>query len=97
LKFDLHRKPALLAIAAAVIALPAGAYIVGTLNGTDPAPQVSSSASAATPPAIPALVVEPKPPSPLVHTVEIENGDNLMDVLVKAGAERADAYTAIQS
>ncbi|MGB0571685.1 MAG: M23 family metallopeptidase [Alphaproteobacteria bacterium] len=97
MKFDLHKKPALLAIVAVVIVLPAGAYLLGALKGTDPAPQVSSTASAATPPAIPALVVEPKPPSPLVHTVEIENGDNLMDVLVKAGAERADAYTAIQS
>lgn len=97
MKFDLRNKPALLAIAAAVFVLPAGAYIVGSLNGTDPAPQVSTSASAATPPAIPEPVAEPEPPGPLVHTVEIENGDNLMDVLVKAGAERADAHTAIQS
>jgi murein DD-endopeptidase MepM/ murein hydrolase activator NlpD len=97
LKFDLRKKPALLAITAAVIVLPAAAFIVGTVSGTDPVPQVSTSAAAATPPAIPALVVEPEPPGPLVHTVEIENGDNLMEVLVKAGAERADAYTAIQS
>ncbi len=97
MKFDLRKKPGLLAIAAAVIVLPAVAYLAGALNGTEPAPQMSTTASAATPPAIPALAVEPEPPGPLVHTVEIENGDNLMDVLVKAGAERADAHTAIQS
>ncbi|MDA0787751.1 MAG: peptidoglycan DD-metalloendopeptidase family protein [Proteobacteria bacterium] len=97
MKFDLRNKPALLAIAAAVIALPAIALVAGAFNETDPVPQVSTAEAPATPPAIPALVQEPELPQPLVHTVEIENGDNLMDVLVKAGAERADAHTAIQS
>lgn len=97
MKFDLRKKPALLVIGAAVIVIPAIAFLAGSFNGTDAVPQVSTTASAATPPAIPALVVEPEPLGPLVHTVEIESGDNLMEVLVNAGAERADAHTAIQS
>jgi murein DD-endopeptidase MepM/ murein hydrolase activator NlpD len=97
LRIDLRKKPVLFALAAVVIALPAFAFVLGARVGTDTPPQVTSPAAAATPPAIPAPVREPEPPQPLVHTVEIENGDNLMDVLIKAGAERAEAHTAIQS
>ncbi len=97
MRIDLRKKPVLFALAAVVIALPAFAFVLGARVGTDTPPQVTSPAAAATPPAIPALVREPEPPEPLVHTVEIENGDNLMDVLIKAGAERAEAHTAIQS
>jgi murein DD-endopeptidase MepM/ murein hydrolase activator NlpD len=97
LRFDPRKKPGLFAIAAAVVVLPLGAFLAGSVIGTDSAPQVSTSAAAATPPPIPALVKAPEPPQPLVQTVEIENGDNLMDVLIKAGAERAEAHTAIQS
>lgn len=95
MRIDLRKKPVLFALAAVVIALPAFAFVLGARVGTDTPPQVTSPAAAATPPAIP--VREPEPPQPLVHTVEIENGDNLMDVLIKAGAERAEAHTAIQS
>ncbi len=97
MRIDLRKKLVLFALAAVVIALPAFAFVLGARVGTDTPPQVTSPAAAATPPAIPAHVREPKPPQPLVHTVEIENGDNLMDVLIKAGAERAEAHTAIQS
>ncbi len=97
MRIDLRKKPVLFALAAVVIALPAFAFVLGARVGTDTPPQVTSPAAAATPPAIPAPVREPEPPQPLVHTVEIENGDNLMDVLIKAGAERAEAHTAIQS
>ncbi len=97
MRIDLRKKLVLFALAAVVIALPAFAFVLGARVGTDTPPQVTSPAAAATPPAIPAQVREPKPPQPLVHTVEIENGDNLMDVLIKAGAERAEAHTAIQS
>ena len=97
MRFDPRKNPTIFVIAASVIALPLVAFLAGSVIGTDPAPQVPTSAAAATPPAIPALVREPEPPLPLVQTVEIENGDNLMDVLIKAGAERAEAHTAIQS
>lgn len=97
MRFDPRKKPALFVIAAAAIALPLAAFLAGSVIGTAPVPQVSTSAAAATPPAIPSLVKEPEPLQPLVQTVEIENGDNLMEVLVKAGAERAEAHTAIQS
>ncbi len=97
MRIDLRKKLVLFALAAVVIALPAFAFVLGARVGTDTPPQVTSPAAAATPPAIPAPVREPEPPQPLVHTVEIENGDNLMDVLIKAGAERAEAHTAIQS
>lgn len=96
LRFDPRRKPVLFAIAAAVVVLPVGAFLAGSVIGTSPTPQVSTAASAATPP-LPPVVKEPEPPLPLVQTVQIENGDNLMDVLIKAGAERAEAHTAIQS
>lgn len=97
MRLDPRKKPVLFAAAAAVVALPLAAFLAGSVIGTDPAPQVSTPAAAATPPALPAPAREPEPPQPLVQTVEIENGDNLMDVLIRAGAERAEAYTAIQS
>ena len=96
MRFDPRKKPALIVIAAAVVALPLIAYLAGSVTGTNPAPQISAPASAAAPP-IATVVKEPEPLLPLVQTVEIENGDNLMDVLIKAGAERAEAHTAIQS
>tara|TARA_R110002110_G_scaffold85816_2_gene223558 strand:+ start:147279 stop:148601 length:1323 start_codon:yes stop_codon:yes gene_type:complete len=84
-------------IAGAAIVIPIVAFVASSFVRTEGTPQVSTRASAATPPAIPTVVKEPEPPAPLIRTVEIENGDNLMDVLVKAGAERTDAYTAIES
>tara|TARA_A100001037_G_scaffold298918_2_gene323528 strand:+ start:138 stop:1490 length:1353 start_codon:yes stop_codon:yes gene_type:complete len=97
LRFDVRKKPALFAIAAVVVALPVVAFMAGLLVGTDTQPQVAASATAAKPQAIPTRVREPEYPTPQVRTVEIENGDKLMEVLIKAGAERADAHKAIQS
>lgn len=99
---DLRKKPALLAIAAIMIALPVIALVAGSIVGNEAPPAATTPAAAATPPVLPAPVLpepvrEPESPQPLVRTVEIANGDNLMDVLVDAGAARAEAHTAIQS
>ena len=106
MKFDLRKKPARLALAAAVVMVPLLAFVAGSRFGTDGPTQVATPAAAATPPVVPAIIKAPvvpaiikapELPQPLVRTLQIENGDNLVDVLIKAGAERTDAYTVIES
>lgn len=41
--------------------------------------------------------VDRQPPAPIIRVVAVESGDNLMGVLLRAGAERTVAYAAIQS
>ena len=41
--------------------------------------------------------VDHQPPAPITRVVAVESGDNLMGVLLRAGAERTVAYAAIQS
>lgn len=97
--FDLRRKPVLAGIVAVAVLLPALAYVAGGIIGSDPEPEEPTRAET-TPPAPapePVVVAKPEPPKPIVRTVAIENGDNLMDVLVNAGAERTEAHVAIQS
>ncbi len=40
---------------------------------------------------------EPAPPMPITTAVEVKSGDSLMQVLTKAGIERQQAYSAIES
>jgi murein DD-endopeptidase MepM/ murein hydrolase activator NlpD len=40
---------------------------------------------------------ESQPPAPITRVVAVESGDNLMGVLIRAGAERTIAHAAIQS
>ncbi|MBS29002.1 MAG: peptidase M23 [Alphaproteobacteria bacterium] len=99
--FDLRRKPGLAGIVAVVLLLPALAYVAGAIvgNGTerDAPAQVETTAAPPAPAPEPVIVAKLEPPKPIVRTMAIENGDNLMDVLVNAGAERAEAHVAIQS
>lgn len=99
--FDPRKRPVLAAIVAAVILLPALAYIAGAIIGGEPSadapPPLAEAPSTPDPAPVVTAVAEPEPPKPVVRTVQIENGDNLMEVLVKAGAERAEAHVAIQS
>ena len=90
----------LIVAGAVVLLLPALAYLIGTpsvpQNGSvsTTAEPASSDANSA------AVSVEheaQKAPEPRVEHVEIESGDNLMEVLMRAGAERFDAHVAIQS
>ncbi|MBN43106.1 MAG: peptidase M23 [Alphaproteobacteria bacterium] len=87
----------LLAIAAAAIALPVVAFTIGSLVGSNNKVQVTTPASTSTSPAISAVAPKPGFPKLRVHKVKIENGDSLIDVLIRAGAERADAHSAVQS
>lgn len=88
---------------AVIVLLPAIAYFIGATS--DPRDNAvvafveteSAPTLAATEPPAPQVIEAPKAPEPRVELVEIESGDNLMDVLVSAGAERFDAHVAIQS
>jgi murein DD-endopeptidase MepM/ murein hydrolase activator NlpD len=88
---------------AVIVLLPVLAYLIGTADApdTDTTATVIESEATTTPDTIAAPVVlaieEPAAPEPRVERVEIESGDNLMDVLVRVGAERFDAHVAIQS
>jgi murein DD-endopeptidase MepM/ murein hydrolase activator NlpD len=101
-KLDVRAKRITVAAAAAAVALPVGAYVAGLLVGAPDAPEIVSESVAATPPIVPepevaAAPAEPEPPQPVVRLVEISSGDNLMDVLVGAGAERVEAHRAIEA
>lgn len=103
LQVEKFRKSHVIVAGAVLVLLPAIAYLIGIT----PAPQddtrtatVETEAtltSDADIPPVPQEIAEPKAPEPRIELVEIESGDNLMDVLVRAGAERFDAHVAIQS
>lgn len=103
-KFGWLLKPRSIAIVGTLaVAIPAAAFIGGFLAGQ----------KAAGPPAdvdgqIDALAqlqstakweaeADRQPPVPITRLVAVESGDNLMGVLLRAGAERTAAYAAIQS
>ncbi|MFB0922169.1 MAG: hypothetical protein QMB76_01660, partial [Alphaproteobacteria bacterium] len=85
----------LIAAGAAVILLPALAYLAGTASR--PGDETAATPSVANAPVLPVAIAAPKEPEPRVEWVKIKSGDNLMDVLTGAGAERFDAHVAIQS
>ncbi len=103
------RERRLLAIIAALVLVPALAYLAGSLASRDSAKVTTTVAEsnaesvAAETSEVSMIAAEPAPepepeiPQPLVRLVSIQSGDNLMDVLVTAGAERFDAHVAIQS
>jgi len=102
------RERRLLAIIAALVLVPALAYLAGSLANREPGRVVSAPADetatvTATAQTVEESAAEPAPepepeiPQPLIRLVSIESGDNLMSVLVSAGAERFDAHVAIQS
>jgi murein DD-endopeptidase MepM/ murein hydrolase activator NlpD len=96
--FDIRNRRLVMAAAALVVALPVAAYLAGALFGAPHTPEIIPESAAATPPIPPVPVATaPERPQPIMHTVEIASGDNLMDVLVKAGAERFEAHGAIRS
>lgn len=100
--FDVRPKRMVIAAVAAMVALPVAAFVAGIIVGAPDAPEIVSESATATPPIPPepeiaAAPPEPELPRPIVRLVEISNGDNLMDVLVGAGAERIEAHRAIQS
>jgi len=104
IKFGWPLKPRMVAIAGALaVALPAAAFVGGFFDGQ----------GAAVPPGevdtqIDALAhvqstakweaeADRQPPVPITRVVAVGSGDNLMGVLLRAGAERTVAYAAIQS
>ncbi len=97
-------KPRTIVFAVAlVIAAPAAAFVGGFLAGqntavppgdadtlTDGFAQVVTLAKWE-------AETAPQPPAPITRVVAVESGDNLMGVLIRAGAERTVAHAAIQS
>jgi murein DD-endopeptidase MepM/ murein hydrolase activator NlpD len=103
LQVEKLKKSHVVVAGAVLVLLPALAYFIGTTsvpqNDTMVAAVERTSVDAPetiAPPA-PVVVEAPKAPEPRVEIVEIESGDNLMEVLVRVGAERFDAHVAIQS
>jgi murein DD-endopeptidase MepM/ murein hydrolase activator NlpD len=97
-------KPRTIAIGAALaIAVPATAFVGGFFAGQSaavPPAEIDTQVAAF------AQVVttakwegetDKQPPAPITRVVAVESGDNLMGVLIRAGAERTVAHAAIQS
>ena len=95
MQLGMFKTKTLIAAGAAVILLPALAYLAGTASR--PGDETAATPSVANAPVLPVAIAAPKEPEPRVEWVKIKNGDNLMDVLTGAGAERFDAHVAIQS
>lgn len=76
------KKSHLIVAGIVIILLPIAAYLIGVAY----APGQNTE-----------FVEAPKPRQPRIELVKVESGDNLMDVLLKVGAERFDAHVAIQS
>jgi len=104
IKFVWPPRPRLIAIGvAAVIAIPLAAFVGGFIAGQHtPVPPSDVDAQ------IDALALvkttaqweaehDRQPPVPVTRVVAVERGDNLMGVLLRAGADRTRAYAAIQS
>lgn len=100
MQIETFRKSHIVVAGAVIVALPVLAYVIGATSGPDETPVVEATQTpviAPEPVVAPVVVEAPAPPQPRVELVEIESGDNLMDVLVRTGAERFDAHVAIQS
>ena len=98
MQIETLKKSHLIIAGAVIIVLPIAAYLIGT--SSVPTPETSVETAQHEPVATapePIVIAEPPEPQPRIALVEIESGDNLMDVLVGAGAERFDAHVAIQS
>ena len=98
MQIETLKKSHLIVAGAVIIMLPLAAYLIGASSA--PAPE--NVVAAAQPDSVaavpePVVIAEPQEPQPRIELVEIESGDNLMDVLVEVGAERFDAHVAIQS
>lgn len=103
-KFGWPRKPRTIAISGALaVAIPVLAFVGGFFAGQgtplppsevdaqiDALAQVQSTATWE-------AEADRQPPAPITRVVAVESGDNLMGVLLRAGAERTVAYAAIQS
>lgn len=97
MQIETFKKSHIIVAGAVIVALPVIAYFIGATPGTDDK-IVANVVEAPEPvPAAPVVEAEPEVPQPRIESVEIESGDNLMEVLVRAGAERFDAHVAIQS
>lgn len=101
MQIETLRKSHILVAGAVVVALPVLAYFIGVSSGSQETQLVAVAEPPPTPApepvVVPVIVEVPPAPEPRVELVEIESGDNLMDVLVRTGAERFDAHVAIQS
>lgn len=103
LQVENFKKSHVVIAGAVVVLLPALAYFIGTTSHPQDDtviaainPEPTRAPALVVPPA-PVVVEAPKAPEPRIEIVEIESGDNLMEVLVSTGAERFDAHVAIQS
>lgn len=97
-------KPRVIAVIGALaIATPATAFVGGFLTGRGaPVPPGDVDSQVVAFAQTQSLAVweaenDPPPPTPITRVVAVESGDNLMGVLLRAGAERSLAYAAIQS
>jgi murein DD-endopeptidase MepM/ murein hydrolase activator NlpD len=97
-------KPRTIALGLTIaVAIPAAAFVSGFFAGQGAAvppsevdAQVDGFARVLTLASWEAEI-EPQPPMPITRVVAVESGDNLMGVLIRAGAERTVAHAAIQS
>ncbi len=98
MQIETLKKSHLIIAGAVIIVLPIAAYLIGASSAPTPETTVETAQHelVATAPE-PIVIAKPPEPQPRIELVEIESGDNLMDVLVGAGAERFDAHVAIQS
>jgi murein DD-endopeptidase MepM/ murein hydrolase activator NlpD len=103
-KFVWPPTPRTIAIGAVIaVAVPVAAFVGGFIAGQGtPVPpsevdaQIDALATVKTTARWEAET-DSQPPVPITRVVAVENGDNLMGVLLRAGAERTVAYAAIQS
>ncbi len=96
-----HRTIAIGAILA--VAIPAAAFVGGVLVGQKSVePPGEAEAHVDSFAQVQSLgrweaEIDRQPPAPITRVVAVESGDNLMGVLLRAGAERTVAHAAIQS
>jgi murein DD-endopeptidase MepM/ murein hydrolase activator NlpD len=103
-KFRWPLKHRTIAIGAALaVAVPAAAYVGGIFVGqttVDPPGEVETLIDAFAHVQSTArweAEIDRQPPVPITRVVAVESGDNLMGVLLRAGADRTVAHAAIQS
>ena len=96
--------PRTIAIGAALaVAIPAAAFVGGYFAGQNavmPPSEIDTQIDAFAQVITTAqweAEADRQPPAPITRVVAVESGDNLMGVLLRAGAERAVAHAAIQS
>ncbi len=89
--------------AALAVAIPAAAFVGGYFAGQNavmPPSEIDTQIDAFAQVITTAqweAEADRQPPAPITRVVAVESGDNLMGVLLRAGAERAVAHAAIQS